>query len=271
MQFRMRFLIWFKRGLKSPRLAVPSRRSQTSLKDKVAWNFRHKPFWSAIQSVASGVINVFKIHKMMQQQIKTFASEEERMFGAEVERLKAKYPGFRACSIENANHLDVIAKIQAFNPYFLLVMGGPFYCQELLDTVRGVALNQHAGWSPRYRGSHTVEWALYHRDLAHVGATVHEMTTAVDSGDIFARSWPVLLGDESLEVCQLRTVALGNRMMIDVVEEIMQNQTLRCLKQGPVAGQTYLSRDFDPNMLKDLYRYFNQKGYQADLMRSKNV
>ena len=58
----------------------------------------------------------------------------------------------------------------------------------VISSVNGLAINQHAGHSPNYRGSGTIEWALYHRDIKSLSNTVHLTTTGADSGPIFRRS-----------------------------------------------------------------------------------
>ncbi|MFL5615520.1 MAG: formyltransferase family protein [Gemmatimonadaceae bacterium] len=48
-------------------------------------------------------------------------------------------------------------------------------------------LNLHTGFLPDYRGVKSEFWALARHDLAHLGWTLHYMTTSLDAGDIVLR------------------------------------------------------------------------------------
>jgi methionyl-tRNA formyltransferase len=48
-------------------------------------------------------------------------------------------------------------------------------------------LNLHTGYLPHYRGVKSEFWTLARHDLAHVGWTLHYMSTAIDAGDIVVR------------------------------------------------------------------------------------
>src|SRR5262252_4560877 len=106
---------------------------------------------------------------------------EQRIFGDEIEQLK-KTAYLSPRRIENPNSAEMIAFINALEPYFILTLGGAIYGKELRDCARGLALNQHDGWCPEYRGPYTVDFALYHRDLSKIANTVHVLTSGMDSG-----------------------------------------------------------------------------------------
>ena len=58
--------------------------------------------------------------------------------------------------------------LKKYNAYFLITLGGPIIKNKIIKSVNGLALNQHAGHSPEYKGSKTIEWALYNRDLRYL-------------------------------------------------------------------------------------------------------
>src|SRR5690606_697931 len=109
---------------------------------------------------------------------------------------------------------------------FLLTLGGPIIGRRALAAVRGVAINQHAGWSPDLRGSGTIERALFHRRLDWVGSTVHVMSTAVDAGPILRRAHATLHADCTPAECFLRVVSLGTELMLEVVDEAIAADSL---------------------------------------------
>lgn len=137
--------------------------------------------------------------------------------------------------------------LASLRPFFFLTLGGELYGAPVLGTVRGAAINQHAGHSPEYKGNQTVYQALYHRDLAKVAATVHVTTTGADAGPILRRSNPCLTPTDSPFTIIERVVALGTELMIECVHEISETGRILAFDQ-PQTGITYLARDCDAHV-----------------------
>jgi methionyl-tRNA formyltransferase len=166
---------------------------------------------------------------------------EQRLFGDEIERLrKAAY--VTPTVVQNPNSAQVIASIKALDPYFILTLGGAIYGKALCACARGLALNQHDGWCPEYRGSYTVDWALYHRDLSKVSNTIHILTDGMDSGPILRRSSACLAMDDTPESCFARSVALGTELMCETVREVIETKRARIYLQPQFAGYTYIGQ-----------------------------
>jgi methionyl-tRNA formyltransferase len=169
---------------------------------------------------------------------------QHRLFGEEVAQLR-QFGRLESIPVENPNSPEFIARLKTLSPYFFLSLGGPLFSPALLSTVRGIALNQHAGWSPDYRGANTTWWALYHRDLNCVGTTVHQTTTGADAGPVFRRSQACLLGDDDAQACFTRVVALGTELMCETVHDIMANKRQIVFEQPRTEGRTYLADEMD--------------------------
>ncbi|MEO7996792.1 MAG: formyltransferase family protein, partial [Gemmatimonadaceae bacterium] len=138
------------------------------------------------------------------------------------------------------------------------------YNEAVLHAVRGVAINQHAGYSPDYKGNQTTYQALYHRDLRRVGATVHITTTGADAGPILRRSNPCLTAfDTSISVAE-RVVALGTEMMIECVHEIRNTGRIQTFAQ-PLSGVTYLAKDCNTHVRSSVQRDFDNGWMRAAL------
>ena len=184
------------------------------------------------------------------------ARAEQALFGREVAELES-------CAVRqpvpihpiDVNSPAFVQEIEALSPYFFLTLGGPLYKKPLLDVVRGVAINQHAGHSPDLRGSNTTQWALYHRQLEYVSATVHITTSGADAGPILRRSNPCLLPTDSVNAIFARVVALGTELMIESVQEIIADKTIVVFPQPPHTGKTYLSKQF-PDIIEPILRDF---------------
>jgi hypothetical protein len=167
---------------------------------------------------------------------------EERLFGDEVRWLR-RGASLQPVMVADPNSPDVIDAVRSLNPYLFLSLGGAIYRRPLLDGVRGVALNQHSGWSPEYKGSNTTDWALYHRDLAHVGNTVHLVTSGIDAGPIVRRSTACITPEDTRESCFARVVALGTDLMCEVVAEIIRSDEIAVHDQPGERGRTYLGAE----------------------------
>lgn len=134
----------------------------------------------------------------------------------------------------------------------LVVSGGPiipFSVIEMFD----FAINQHAGMSPRYRGSLTNEQALFRRDLDNVGSTVHLMTNQVDGGEILrSRLVQIRLDDKPADIF-IRSVLLGSELITEVIEELKDEGCLQGYQQDQRLGATYKSSDFSRVIVRDIY------------------
>ncbi len=159
--------------------------------------------------------------------------------------------------------------LKTLKPFFFLTLGGPLYGPPVLGAIRGAAINQHAGFSPDYKGNQTVYQALYHRDLACVAATVHLTTSGADAGPILRRSNPCLTpGDSPFTVIE-RVVALGTELMIESVREIAANGRILAFDQ-PLRGVTYLARDCDAHVRNAVKSDFDRGWLGEALARRKS-
>ena len=176
---------------------------------------------------------------------------ERHLFEMEVERLR-KYQVVDPESVSDPNSEEFVSRVREIDPYFFLSLGGPLYGKQLLATARGIALNQHAGWSPDHRGSGTVHWALYHRDLLKVGSTVHVTSSGADAGPIVRRGQTGIVPWDTAESMFLRTVALGTELMCEVVHDAMTMRQLTVFDQPPYSGKTYTYPELTPDIVRSI-------------------
>jgi methionyl-tRNA formyltransferase len=138
-----------------------------------------------------------------------------------------------------------------------------------LKTARGAAINQHAGHSPEYKGSHTILWPLYHRRLEYVSNTVHITRSGADSGPILRRSNPCLFKDDTPASIMSRSVALGTELMIEVVREIINHKQLPVFNQSIHTGKTYLGAEADRSVRESIIRDFQQGWLDMALQKQR--
>ena len=167
---------------------------------------------------------------------------EEQMLGDEVRGLR-KFAVEKPRTVSDPNDERVVEEVRRLEPYFLLTLGGAIYQLPLLRTASGLALNQHDGWCPNYRGSNTVDWALYHRDVKRVGTTIHLLAPGMDSGPVVRRSRVCLVPNDTKESCFVRVVALGTELMCEVVADVLKKSAINVYDQPEVEGATFCFRD----------------------------
>ncbi|MCX6907192.1 MAG: formyltransferase family protein [Verrucomicrobia bacterium] len=155
--------------------------------------------------------------------------------------------------VENPNSLPVLEEVQRIAPYLLLTLGGPLYSRALLTAARGLAINQHAGWSPDLKGSCTHSFALYHRRSDWLGSTVHLMDTGADSGPILRRSLVAFHAKDTPETLFMKIVALGTELMVECMHDVLANNQVYIFPQ-PRRGKTVLYSEFTPDIRRAIER-----------------
>ncbi len=203
--------------------------------------------------------------RILRERARRQVDVEKQMFGDEVIRLSAA-THLRPVDVADPNDPTFVETVGELSPWLLLTFGGPLYRKPLLGTARGAVINQHAGWSPEYRGTNTIDQALHHRQLEYVGNTVHLSATGADSGKILRRAHPSLTPDDTPESIFARVTAVGNELMLEVVQELIDRGETLVAEQPTDRGRTYLSRDLDPRALVRTARDF-ENGWLEDELR----
>ena len=195
---------------------------------------------------------------------------EEELFRSEIKELEQ----YSTVGPARINPMDVhdqkfAMEVRRLDPYFFLSFSGPLYKKSLLQSVRGVAINQHSGHSPELKGVCTTDWALYHRNLNHVSSTVHITSSGADAGPIIRRSTPCILPRDMSQKIFARVGALGTELMIEVVHDIMRSKDLRVFEQPKIIGMTYRGAEYGANIRNSVMRDFASDWLHHELKRIK--
>ena len=250
----------------------PKSYNKTSKINKIFAILKKIPNWLKKQTIKSLFKNIIKIVDdifyrffVIRGISKRMQEAQYRLFNKNIERVKSKsnLTPIKVSSLD-VNSDKFISEIKKLSPYFILTLSGPLYKEELLNSAKGLAINQHAGYSPNYKGSNTIHWALYHRDLDAISSTVHITSSGADSGAILRRSTVTIFADDDIETIFIRSVALGTELMIEVVREIIKTNTIKIFPQ-PNRGKTYLNKELDFRVLKAIYRDF-RSGWLKDAL-----
>lgn len=102
------------------------------------------------------------------------------------------------------------------------------------------AINVHPSLLPKFRGPDPYFWQYHEMDLEG-GVSVHQVDETFDTGDIFLQErYAIGLGESFVSVFQ-RSVALGARVMVRVLENLARGQATPCAQRG-LEGPLYARR-----------------------------
>lgn len=237
-----------------------------SVKASAAKEIRRGAYFKAMFSPIKIILDKRKIQYFFKQ----YTLEERRIFCEEINRLKTK-AHLNPIKI-NKNDLksaDFHASLNAYGAYFLLTLGGPLYPKEVIESVKGICINQHAGHSPEYKGSYTTEWELFHRRVDYISSTVHITTAQADAGPILRRSQPSISATDHAGSIFCKVVALGTELMIDAVHEIRNQKNIHIYPQ-PALGKNYLAKEFSDEMVLSIQHDLKNDFLEHALNRIRN-
>lgn len=234
-------------------------------------SFSKYGLWGTLKRMLSLGTDLYYRLFFMRNISKKMTEAEKKLFGQEVNDLKCNTLLKPIRIHPNDVHGEAfINEIKKLDPYFFLTLSGPLYQKQLLDTIRGAAINQHAGHSPLLKGSNTIHWALYHRELQHVSSTIHITSTGADAGQILRRSNPCMFPNDNVETVFLRTVALGTELIIESVQDIIRNKEVMVFQQPKGIGKTYLNKEYNFHIAKSIIRDFRSGWLHNELNNQRN-
>ena len=94
--------------------------------------------------------------------------------------------------VQNPNSPEAVEQMRALKPEVVVVFGAPILKAPVVSVGTLATVNVHLGIPPKYRGNHTIFWALKQRDFDHVGACLHHVAPRVDAGNVIVQALPAL-------------------------------------------------------------------------------
>lgn len=137
------------------------------------------------------VADFFRKSEVMQRYFARVIAAERATFGGP--RFPAARSNVESLPIKmgDLSRLPLELLDDALRADLFVVFGASYIRGPLCDAlVERVAVNIHMGVSPQYRGSSTNFWPLYDRRPEFVGATIHRLTSGLDSGPILFHALP---------------------------------------------------------------------------------
>lgn len=155
---------------------------------------------------------------------KTIVMQEYFKKVTEAEKKYFQYDGIKGASLVkpikagDLNHLNLSALSSYLNSDVYIIFGASYIKGDLCDfLVENHALNIHMGVSPYYRGSGCNFWALYDNNPRLVGATIHKLSSGLDSGDIVSLAFPSYREDTNGFELGMAAVAAAQECVVELI------------------------------------------------------
>lgn len=216
-------------------------------------------FFSVIEKIFKKVFLLF--HAFMIKRAEHFYYPNLRRFNpCNAEKIVTQSPNSK--EIEN--------RLTNFQPDMFISFGGPIYKQHIYSKAK-VAINQHAGVSPFYKGSYTTEQAILRSDYNNIGVTIHHVSNLADEGAIIKIEKLQLNEYDSPAKIFIRNCALGNDVIISTIDNYIANNDITGIQQDN-KGLTYFAKHLSASHLAVLYigYFFGYLNKQIKLLKYEN-
>lgn len=108
-------------------------------------------------------------------------------------------------------------------PDIIAVYGTGIIRARIIRLAGKAILNMHTGLSPRYRGSDTIFWPLYHEEPDWIGVTIHVLDEGLDSGPIIRTGRPEIAADDHEDSLFCKAVMVGAPLYADAIRTVFQD------------------------------------------------
>ncbi len=126
--------------------------------------------------------------------------------------------------VTSVNSDECIRVLQELKPSVIVVSGTRIIAARVLNCVRAVFINMHAGITPMYRGVHGGYWALVEKNLDACGVTVHEVDTGVDTGRILGQARITPNGVDNFSTYGFLQLAAGLPLLKKAIRDACEGQ-----------------------------------------------
>ena len=146
--------------------------------------------------------------------------------------------------VKDLNDGESVALLTSLHPDICLVVGTRLLSDVVIRIARRGTINWHPGILPAYRGVYCELFALYNRDYANIGYTIHYLDAGVDSGDIVWQSTIAVSRCDDFHSLRTKSALEAAKILPNLLRAIDAGTASRRLQQG--AGRQYFMRDVGP-------------------------
>ncbi len=159
-------------------------------------------------------------------------------------------------TIDELNTEKLVTFVNNAKPDLVLSYGIHKLNQPILDAINcPLKWNTHGGLSPWYRGVITHFWPSYFLEPQMTGMTIHELTQAIDGGDVIHQSIAELVAGDGVHDLACRAVlALGKD--IPQLVNVTKNNQLKPPHKHSTSGRIWRNLDWQPAHLHVIYDFY---------------
>ena len=160
--------------------------------------------------------------------------------------------------VDALNGADVQELLRHHKPDLLLSYGCHMLSDDTLACTDGERWNIHGGLSPWYRGAITHFWPSYMLEPQMTGMTVHDLTNALDAGDVVHQCVAELVRGDGLHDLAARAVmALAEELPALVAHLAAGRPVIKHAHR--TSGKLWPSRDWRPEHLRVIYEIYGDR------------
>ncbi len=141
-----------------------------------------------------------------------------------------------------------IDRLKELKPDFIAIFGTSIFKKSYLDIFSPITFNLHLGLPQYYRGSSCNFWPIHDLRIEHLGATVHQINSGIDTGNIAAQKNTPLEEHDDEQTLAGRTMQIGVQLMIDVINSWQEGKLE--LTPSKMVGQLYKISDFKTSAIE---------------------
>ena len=188
---------------------------------------------------------LFKIHFKKRK-------KSERLFFSNLE-----WPISKKIEIKKINEISVNV-IKNIKPDLIISYGCGFLPNKIIKLAKN-AWNIHGGLSPWYKGSITLFWPSYMLEPQMTGATIHNLTKDLDSGDIIHQCTADLVRGDGIHDLACRAIFKVGK---DIKRLIFLHNSKKKIKYKTLnikIGKMWTKKNWRPEHLELIYKVYKDK------------
>ncbi len=143
--------------------------------------------------------------------------------------------------VEDLNDAETEARLRRLSPELIVLWTAAILRPHILATAKKT-INFHTGILPYYRGSVANQFATLHRDVKHIGSTIHYVTPGVDRGDIVAQVYADTAKSPKEAFRELNDKSL--QLYIDIAKKILAGEDIPGSVQNQKEGDFFALKDW---------------------------
>jgi methionyl-tRNA formyltransferase len=139
--------------------------------------------------------------------------------------------------VDNFNGMKCEKILQKIQPDLIVLGNSRIIRKNILNIPKIGIINAHPGLLPRYRGLHTLQWAIYYGD--NIGATVHFINEGVDTGGIIKQDVVNIEANDTIASLNDKVRVLCAKLMAETVLKFVDGEYIQVIPQSIENGQQY--------------------------------